>query len=542
MPDVRDEARLNAETDYLFRHALLRDVAYQLLPPAERALLHAWVVRILNGDPAAALMEIADHATLAGQSEQQVIAADELERIETDTLQRASQIARDKYEHEVALNCLDRLAAHSGVSAREAQQARFDSALIRAESGRFEDSLATLELLYDDPVTEADLAVEALLYAAGMDRNRGELESAGELANRAERLIEDNQLENLRPRLSVTRGRNAMLNKQLDESRTLLQAGLHGARDHNDHTAETQALRLLSIIHRDQHDFTSAMKCLDELDMVNQQGTQRRGSETFNARGNVYWRQGRTDDAEREYLRALERARERGDTADIAVATGNLGNIANDRRDYTLAAQRFKEAIALCRELGLIGHVGLWTLCLGNVHLYGDDLDNAELAYREAARMHELAGDVASRASALANAGLVMARRGLGDEALDLYQQAEALAMSIGNLTGAASHVARQAVIYTGRKEYPKVRERLTTALGLYAKAGAQESVNDFVWQTELGECELQLNNRKAATKHARNARAIAGRLGLPAPTSSKGTLTTLDNLKQLEHRLGIAS
>ena len=84
MPDVRDEARLNAETDYLFRHALLRDVAYQLLPPAERALLHAWVVRILNGDPAAALMGIADHATLAGQSEQQVIAADELERIETD--------------------------------------------------------------------------------------------------------------------------------------------------------------------------------------------------------------------------------------------------------------------------------------------------------------------------------------------------------------------------------------------------------------------------------------------------------------------------
>lgn len=38
-----------AEAAYLFRHALLRDAAYQLQLPADRAALHALALEIIEG-------------------------------------------------------------------------------------------------------------------------------------------------------------------------------------------------------------------------------------------------------------------------------------------------------------------------------------------------------------------------------------------------------------------------------------------------------------------------------------------------------------
>ncbi|MEK7466602.1 MAG: hypothetical protein AAB074_04235 [Planctomycetota bacterium] len=39
---------ISAETDYLFRHALLRDAAYQLQLPGDRARLHAPAFSVLE--------------------------------------------------------------------------------------------------------------------------------------------------------------------------------------------------------------------------------------------------------------------------------------------------------------------------------------------------------------------------------------------------------------------------------------------------------------------------------------------------------------
>lgn len=63
-----------AETAYLFRHALLREAAYQLQPPAERAGLHGLALEIMQaalGDTDEALapfaLELADHARAAAE-------------------------------------------------------------------------------------------------------------------------------------------------------------------------------------------------------------------------------------------------------------------------------------------------------------------------------------------------------------------------------------------------------------------------------------------------------------------------------------------
>jgi tetratricopeptide (TPR) repeat protein len=96
---------VDAETVYLFRHALLRDAAYQLQLPGDRARLHALALEIIEalsaGDGAALdalALDLADHAGQAaeGAGEKQA----ELRRREFAWLLRALEHADRAYRNE----------------------------------------------------------------------------------------------------------------------------------------------------------------------------------------------------------------------------------------------------------------------------------------------------------------------------------------------------------------------------------------------------------------------------------------------------------
>src|SRR5690606_18101988 len=110
---------MDAESAYLFRHALVREAAYQLQPPGDRAQLHAFTVRILQDDARVAPLDLADHAAFAALEPQSVIPPEQLVDIELRALQRGAELARTRFEPEVELACLRRLATHPGVSADE---------------------------------------------------------------------------------------------------------------------------------------------------------------------------------------------------------------------------------------------------------------------------------------------------------------------------------------------------------------------------------------------------------------------------------------
>ena len=100
---------MDAESAYIFRHALVRDAAYDLQPPAERAQLHVWALRGMEqvlgapgpefaGDQPHAIDAVADqlalHARLAGEA---------FRGEEVRYTLRAAQAATDAYRHDDAL-------------------------------------------------------------------------------------------------------------------------------------------------------------------------------------------------------------------------------------------------------------------------------------------------------------------------------------------------------------------------------------------------------------------------------------------------------
>ena len=94
---------MHAEAAYLFRHALVRDAAYELQPPGEREGLHELAADVMRGVFADALgpvaHEIADHLRAGGRRP----------GLEREFTRRAAKFAHGNYNHDVAIRLLLRV-------------------------------------------------------------------------------------------------------------------------------------------------------------------------------------------------------------------------------------------------------------------------------------------------------------------------------------------------------------------------------------------------------------------------------------------------
>ena len=160
---------LAAEIAYLFRHAMLRDAAYQLHTPSERARLHALVFDVITtlfpGDDADTFArELADHAHTA----REVDAARWLER-EAVWLNRAAELARDAWHMDDAVRFNRRLADLPGRSAEQRASALWAAARASFYVGSLRDAL-DLARLSADTAPAGDVRGEALNVLATATR------------------------------------------------------------------------------------------------------------------------------------------------------------------------------------------------------------------------------------------------------------------------------------------------------------------------------------------------------------------------------------
>jgi tetratricopeptide (TPR) repeat protein/transcriptional regulator with XRE-family HTH domain len=155
-------------------------------------------------------------------------------------------------------------------------------------------------------------------------------------------------------------------------------------------------------------------------------------AEALTSLGVVDLRRGRYEQAARRFREALALRRELGDRAGEARALHNLGGADLHQGRYEQAARRFREALALRRELG--DRAGE-ARALGNLGA----LDLRRGRYRQAARYLKLTlavcrelGDRAGEAHALGFLGTLDLRQGRNQDAACCYRQALALCREFG--------------------------------------------------------------------------------------------------------------
>ncbi|MEK7469212.1 MAG: tetratricopeptide repeat protein [Planctomycetota bacterium] len=157
----------SAESVYLFRHALLRDAAYQLQLPSDRTKLHRLAFELLlfitpSPEMDAVAAEVADHARLAGDL------PPELQRAEIDLLVRAEAFVYGRQSAQATLPLADRILAHplSDVTLRHRISA--SKALALGNLGRIQEATELQEKCLGAARADGGAAMPELLISASL--------------------------------------------------------------------------------------------------------------------------------------------------------------------------------------------------------------------------------------------------------------------------------------------------------------------------------------------------------------------------------------
>jgi tetratricopeptide (TPR) repeat protein len=419
-----------AEDAFLFRHVILRDAAYQMQVPRDRALLHRHALQILDSladGPGPLSLEIAEHAGAAAEFLEHD--AEPLQRRELSALQEAADYAAGEFDNARAAACYDRCADHPLADPETRCIAWIEAGHIHLLVGR--PDLA--EKRFQSALKLAELE--------GLEGPRGEaLNSLGLAAQQTSRL---NQSERyLREALELftrlgdrSRIANVLYNlaslnpRGHHESRKFAEQALRIHRELGERGREGIVLGNLAVTCMNEGNVEEAEKLYRESIAIHREvGNRRFEGITLGNLASLLKSLGRDRDSREMLLQALELLREVGDRRSQGHILGNLPLLDKRAGRLTEAERGYYEAIAVLREVGerrleafALGNLAFllhitgrlqaandcFRLCLENLEQIGDRVTHAVFCCLHA-RIRLLEGDVEGAAGLAAAAAQVL--------------------------------------------------------------------------------------------------------------------------------------
>jgi CHAT domain-containing protein/Tfp pilus assembly protein PilF len=191
--------------------------------------------------------------------------------------------------------------------------------------------------------------------------------------------------------------------------------------------------------------------------------------------GEIHWRLGDFEPAERYLLEALAATAAIDDRAQQAKVLNVLGLLNWDLGRYDPALQRFGQAGELAAE---IGDARLQGAVLNNIGLVRDELGEYDVSldtYREALARYEAVDFPRGRGDTLGNIGGLQLLLGHYREALAYYEQAMAISEQLQSVTAMSQDHGNIALCQLGLGDTAAALEHFDRAIELAAQAGSQQ-------------------------------------------------------------------
>jgi len=338
-----------AEDIYLFRHAAMRDVAYSLLPPSERASLHADALASLEqewaGNTEVVAVELAEHARLAREGAARG-ALDQLVDAEARYLNEALRRHRRRGQWEQVVQCVERVFALPGRPLARRVELLADKVNALDHLGRREDvRRAAIEL--QGMAAEAgnvEAEVEGYTAEALQCAHVGQVDRASELLTRAQQVAD-------------ARGTPAM---------------------------RAMARMKWALMWTTQGEYARQEKALQEgLDLLKGLGASLEASLRGNL-ANLYGNSGRGRDAIALLEELLPAFRAREDWPHVAITYANLGRQRLLLAELDAAAECLKSGIEMATRVGLSRTVAFCLANLAEVQMKQGQLDSATASIEQA--------------------------------------------------------------------------------------------------------------------------------------------------------------
>ncbi|HMB68577.1 MAG TPA: tetratricopeptide repeat protein, partial [bacterium] len=195
---------------------------------------------------------------------------------------------------------------------------------------------------------------------------------------------------------------------------------------HDDAAAAVRAetLEYLGATYRDTGDAKQAFVYFQEaLEIRRASGDEAGIASCRNQLGNLCYRMGQFQDAQRHYQLALETRRAAGDRSGTASTLNNLAGTAMLLGNLREAASLFEESLAITEELGDPHRIASLLSNIGLLRSYEGRVDEAESLFVAGLEIHRERGDLVGQAHALNNMSDLAVERGRPEEAIRLADE-----------------------------------------------------------------------------------------------------------------------
>jgi tetratricopeptide (TPR) repeat protein len=388
------------ELSYLFRHAVVRDGAYQLMPPSRRADLHVIAADFLDAGNAApqVLVDIADHLRAAARLSATGGNLAELQRREGAACAHAARALQSQYRSVDALAMWERVLANPALPETERHAAAIAGSELSETLGdvrRGEVMAMTVgDALKDGASLESDRLIARAMRSAGLAAMRtgrtqeasarwerglaaavraGDRQMEGRMvcalanspllameAARAEAMFlraaeiarevgDDRGYRSARGNLAVLWGNSGRIDEALAAHAEVARI----SRDANDLVPMGRATGNLGVMLAVKKDYAGAeARYAEALDIARRASDLRGESVFLGALAIILDNQGRGDEAVATLLRALALVREYGDVHYECNQLGNLSDIYARQGRFAESEAGFNEALRIAHELG----------------------------------------------------------------------------------------------------------------------------------------------------------------------------------------------
>jgi tetratricopeptide (TPR) repeat protein len=400
---------LPADDACQFRHALLREAAYSLLPRKDRARLHALAADWLQALPGrAALALAAAQRSAAGDPE------------------RAAALWLSAGERAFAENAFPEAETWARESLAQRRTAEALVLLVRAtrRTGRLEECERCAQEIVDMAGATPSQIAEVCLEASGVCGVRGPYDRGHAWATHVRSLAVPVEMR-IR---AICQGAQSLIQlRRMEECRAaILEAErlleTPGARTYDARIAylDARAREAMTI-----EDFAAMEAAVHEALKLRQEARDTHGVATsMNNLGVLHYHRDELERSLSFYGNALALRREVGDRVGVAATLSNMAIVCSKLGRFEEGVGCHEEALAIRRDAGDIAGTAISLNGLANLRWYQGHVEKAIPIYEESLALRRSIGDDVGAALSLANLGACHDSLGRPAECVPFYAEA----------------------------------------------------------------------------------------------------------------------
>ncbi len=408
------------ELEYLFKHIITQEVAYESLPFAMRAILHDQIAQFIEQSAAKSLEQF-----------------------------------------------VDRLAFHYGHSENEAKKREYLLKAGQAAQASYANSAAIDYYQRVLPLLTAEEQVPVMLKLGGVLELVGRWSEASDLYQKAMTLAEELGDRRAQAQYQTAIGELMRKRNQYAEATDWLEKARLTFEELGDRAGVAQVLHFAGSVAAQQGNYNLAQVRYEASLFIREELDDKpRIASLLSNLGIVARYQGDYALARSLHLDSLKMRRELGDRVAISISLNNLGNVALDQGDYGEARSCLEEAVKLRGEIGDPWAVASSLNNLGNVVRTQGDYAAARTLYEQSFAINRGLGDRWAIAYLLEDMGGLAALQSQPERALRLVGAASTLREAIGAPLSPAEKNKLETLLVKARQLLDETAQNTTLAEG----------------------------------------------------------------------------